>query len=71
MGWLTAITGFFKTIGILNDRISQLISYFQKAEQAGWFKQVNADFKPLIDGPTTGEQKSAAAKAIATDISHI
>lgn len=71
MDWITLIGQGLKAFNNLNDRADQLITYFKKAEEAGWFAKTAEDFKPLMSGPTTKEQKDAAAKAIADDISKL
>lgn len=71
MGWLTAITEGFSLVRELSKDIKLVLNYFKKAEEAGWFKANAEAFRPLINGPTTKEQKDAAAKAIADSIGSI
>ncbi len=67
MEWLAIIKGFLALPGY----IKEIIGYLKKAEEAGWFNKTAQDFRPLLSGPTTKEQKDEAAKAIANDISKL
>lgn len=71
MSWLTSITTIFATIKELSTDIKLLLNYFDRAREAGWFDKNNQAFDPLLNGPTTKEQKDAAAKAIADSIRDI
>lgn len=71
MEWLALLTGALKAIPVLSDDIKAVLAYFKRAEEAGWFEKTTNDFKPLLSGPTTKEQKDDAAKAIANDISKL
>lgn len=68
MGWLQAIIEGFSAIKEISKDIKLFIGYLDRAERAGWFNRNDEAFRPLIDGPTTKEQKDAAAKAIADSI---
>ncbi len=70
MEWLALLTGAFKAIPVLSQDIKDVLSYLKRAEAAGWFNKTANDFQ-VLSGPTTGEQKDAAAKAIANDISKL
>lgn len=61
---LASIAAFFAGFSELSKDIKLLLAYFQKAETAGWFNKSAEVFKSLEQGPTTPEQKDAAAKDI-------
>lgn len=65
---LSSILAAIAAIPTLINAIQELLSYFKKAEEAGWLDKESAVFKTLSQ-PTTGDQKDAAAKDI-TDLIH-
>lgn len=71
MEWLALLTGALKAIPVLSKDVRDLLGYFKKAEEAGWFQKNAEAFRPLLNGPTTKEQKDAAAKAIADSINKL
>lgn len=65
----TSILTAIAAIPTLISSIQELLAYFKKAEDNKWFQQSSAAFTPLEQGPTTGDQKDASAKAISDLIS--
>lgn len=69
MEWLALISTALKSYNLTLEKADELISYFKKAEEAGWFQKTAEAFKPLETGKsTTKEEKDNAAKAIADAI---
>jgi hypothetical protein len=71
MDILTAILNALTAIAQLPGEIRALTAAYQKAQQNALAAKINEDTRPLEVGPTTDDEKAAAAKALASDIAHL
>lgn len=71
MGWLETLKLALQSFMAISDNIKAIADFFRKAQQEQWFEKLNETMRSLEQGPTTKEQKDAAAKAISDSIKSI